>query len=91
MPVTPTLFFEFHGTSERASTSRRATVEAIAREHGGLGFEWATTPEARASCGRRATTRTTRRSPRGPARGRWTTDVCVPISRLAECILETQA
>ena len=41
-------------------------------------------------CGRRATTRSTRRSRCGPASRAWTTDVCVPISRLADCVVETK-
>ena len=52
-----------------------------------------TGPRARrtaAGCGRRATTPTGRSRPPGPAATRFATDVCVPISRLAECVLETQ-
>ena len=47
-------------------------------------------PRSAASCGRRATTRPGRPRPLRPGWGMWATDVCVPISRLAECILETQ-
>ena len=41
-------------------------------------------------CGRRVTTPFTRRSRFAPAASRWTTDVCVPISKFAECVLETR-
>ena len=42
-------------------------------------------------CGRRGTTPTTRRWRCAPAARAWTTDVCVPISRLADCVVETKA
>ena len=43
-----------------------------------------------AGCGRRGTMPTGPSRPPGPARTRFATDVCVPISRLAECVVETQ-
>ena len=43
-----------------------------------------------AGCGRPGTKPTGPSRPRGPARTRFATDVCVPISRLAECVVETQ-
>ena len=48
-------------------------------------------PRTAPGCGRRATTRYWPPRRCGPARQAVATDVCVPISRLAECILETQA
>ena len=69
-----------------------AAVQEIAAEHGGPAFQWATSPEERATAVAGAAQRALRRAgARGPARKAWTTDVCVPISRLAECIVETQA
>src|SRR5579862_1724155 len=41
-PVAPTLFFEFHSDSARHVADQAETVQALAREHGGRGFEWAT-------------------------------------------------
>ncbi len=90
-PETPTLFFEFHGTSQGVVDEQARTVEEIAREHGALGFEWATTPEARAVLwqARHDVYYATLAS--RPGARAMTTDVCVPISQLAPCILETQA
>src|SRR5438094_363413 len=45
--VAPTLFFEFHSDSERHVADQAATVEALATEHGGHRFEWATRLEDR--------------------------------------------
>ncbi|MCL4799524.1 MAG: FAD-binding protein [Burkholderiales bacterium] len=84
----PTLWLEFHG-SEASVVEQAELVQEIAREHGGEGFEWATKPEDRnrlwsarhqayfASLQLRPGTRAV------------STDVCVPISRLTECIVET--
>ena len=84
----PTLFFEFHG-SPTGVKEQAETVQAIATEHGGLDFDWATRPEDRsrlwqarhdayyAGLGLKAGCRAL------------TTDVCVPISMLAGCIDET--
>ena len=90
-PEAPTLFFEFHGTSQGVVDDQARTVEEIAREHGALGFEWATTPEARAVLwqARHDVYYATLAS--RPGARAMTTDVCVPISQLAPCILETQA
>jgi D-lactate dehydrogenase (cytochrome) len=90
-PEAPTLFFEFHGTSQGVVDEQARTVEEIAREHGATGFEWATTPEARAVLwqARHDVYYATLAS--RPGARAMTTDVCVPISQLAPCILETQA
>ena len=90
-PESPTLFFEFHGTSQSVVDEQARAVEEIAREHGALGFEWATTPEARAVLwqARHDVYYATLAS--RPGARAMTTDVCVPISQLAPCILETQA
>ena len=65
--VAPTLFFEFHGTP--AGVAEQAeTVKAIAAEHGGDDFRWATTPKSARSCGRRGTTPIMRRWRCGPDR-----------------------
>jgi D-lactate dehydrogenase (cytochrome) len=89
-PVKPTLLFEFHGTSQAGVSEVATSVQEIAAEHGGAGFEWATTTEDRARLWRaRHNTLPASRAMR-PGGYSWVTDVCVPISRLAECILETK-
>jgi D-lactate dehydrogenase (cytochrome) len=88
--VKPTLLFEFHGTSQAGVTEHADAVREIASENGGSDFEWATTTEDRARLWQaRHNTLYAARAMR-PGGKTWTTDVCVPISRLAECVLETK-
>jgi len=87
----PTLFFEFHGTSQSAVAESATTVEEIAGEHSGRDFQWATTTEDRAKLWAARHNAFYAAVALRPGCKPWTTDVCVPISRLAECILQTQA
>ncbi len=89
--VQPTLFFEFHGISERAVSEQAEAVQAIAREHGGTAFEWATTPEARTTLWQARHNVHHAGVALRPGCQMWVTDVCVPISQLAECLLETKS
>ena len=89
-PIAPTLFFEFHGISERAVNEHAEAVEALAREHGALAFRWATTPEERATLWQARHNVLYATIAARPGAKPWTSDVCVPISHLSECILETQ-
>jgi D-lactate dehydrogenase (cytochrome) len=89
--VEPTLFFEFHSDSARHVDDQARTVEAIAREHGGRGFEWATKVEDRERLWHARHDALYAALALRPGASGWTTDVCVPISRLAECIVETKA
>ena len=89
-PVKPTLFFEFHGTSTAAVTEHAQTAQEFAAENGGLTFQWATTPEARSTLWQARHNAFYAAVALRPGGKVWTTDVCVPISRLAECILETR-
>ena len=88
--VAPTLFFEFHSDSERHVAAQAATVEALATEHGGHRFEWATRLEDRERLWQARHDALYAALALRPGGRPWTTDVCVPISRLAECILETK-
>jgi len=88
-PVQPTLFFEFHG-STRGVEEHAETVGGICAEFGGGDFRWATQQEDRSKLWQaRHDAYYACLALRPGARG-WPTDVCVPISRLAECLLETR-
>jgi D-lactate dehydrogenase (cytochrome) len=87
--VAPTLFFEFHG-SAAAVAEQSATVKAIAGEQGGDDFRWSTTAEERARLWRARHDAYYAALASRPGSKGWATDVCVPISRLAECIGETK-
>ncbi len=89
-PVKPTLFFEFHGISRQSVEEQATMVEEIAQEHGGLQFRWATTTEDRAKLWHARHNAFYAALALRPGAQAWTTDVCVPISRLAECVLETR-
>lgn len=87
--VAPTLFFEFHG-SEQTVREQVETTGEIADQNGGRDFVWARTTEERNRMWRaRHDVAYSSRllHPRGQI---WSTDVCVPISRLADCINETR-
>ncbi len=88
--VAPTLFFEFHSDSERHVADQAETVQAIAAERGGHGFTWATRLEDRERLWQARHDALYANLALRPGSHAWTTDVCVPISRLAECILETK-
>jgi D-lactate dehydrogenase (cytochrome) len=90
-PETPTLFFEFHGTSQSAVDEQARAVEEIAQGQGAMGFQWTTTPEERARLWQARHDVYYATVASRPGARAWTTDVCVPISALAGCILETQA
>ncbi len=87
--VAPTLFFEFHG-SEAGVAEQVETVKAIAGEHGGDDFRWATSPEERSKLWQARHDAYYAALALRPGSKGWPTDVCVPISRLAECIAETK-
>jgi D-lactate dehydrogenase (cytochrome) len=91
LAVKPTLLFEFHGLSRASVEEVARMAESLAREHGGLGFNWETTPEGRERLWEaRHHVYYAARALR-PGSDCLTTDVCVPISRLAECIVATRA
>src|SRR5881409_993952 len=88
-PVAPTLFFEFHSDSERHVADQVETMQAIAAERGGRGFQWATRPEDREKLWKARHDSLYAALALRPGGRAMVTDVCVPISRLAECIIET--
>jgi D-lactate dehydrogenase (cytochrome) len=89
MTVAPTLFLEFHGTPQEVE-AQAADAGALADEHRGQGFAWAADESERRALWRaRHRAYDAARALRPGAHG-FTTDACVPISRLAECIAETK-
>jgi D-lactate dehydrogenase (cytochrome) len=84
----PTLLLEFHGTA--ASVVEQAQmVQEIAKENGGLDFQWATRPEERSKLWEARHHAYFACLQLKPGARALSTDVCVPISRLAECITAT--
>ena len=89
-PEAPTLFFEFHGSAANVA-EQVETVKMLAEANGGSDFAWSNLPEERSKLWRaRHEAYYAAVNMRAGAIG-WATDVCVPISRLAECIGETHA
>ncbi len=89
LPESPCLFLEFHGSPAGVAEQSAAFAE-IAGECGGGPFDWATDPEVRGrlwSARHDAYWAAMGLRPGGEG---VSTDVCVPISRLTECITETQ-
>jgi len=88
--VAPTLFFELHGSSDRHVDEQRETVCSLATEHGGHSFQWATRPEDRDRLWKARHDALYAALALRPGSRVWTTDVCVPISQLAACIVDTR-
>ena len=84
----PTLWFEFHGTQEGAK-EQVLQMQQIASAHGGLDFEWAVRPEDRSRLWQARHDAYFACLQLKPGSRMIATDVCVPISRLAECIAAT--
>ena len=87
--VKPTLFFEFHGSPAGVKEQVEA-VEAIAGDFGASHFQWATETEDRNRLWQARHDAYYAAIALRPGTKGMATDVCVPISRLAECILETK-
>jgi D-lactate dehydrogenase (cytochrome) len=85
----PMLFFEFHGT-ESGVKEQAETVQSITAENHGTDFEWATRPEDRSRLWNARHSAYFAMLQLKPGCRAVTTDVCVPISRLAQCIEETE-
>jgi D-lactate dehydrogenase (cytochrome) len=81
----PMLLMEFHG-SAAGVTEQAKVVQDVAREHGGEDFAWATTPEERTRLWTARHRAYFAGMSSNPGCRTVTTDTCVPISRLAECI-----
>jgi D-lactate dehydrogenase (cytochrome) len=86
----PTLFFEFYGTS--AGVREQAeSVQQIAQEFGASDFQWAVKTEDRNALWQARHDVLYAALALKPGAVAWSTDVCVPVSRLADCIAETRS
>jgi D-lactate dehydrogenase (cytochrome) len=87
-PVAPTMFFEFHG-SPAGVAEQAETVQAIARDNGAIKFMWTDKAEERSRLWNARHHAYFACLQMRPGSRSISTDVCVPISRLAECVRET--
>ena len=90
LPAQPHLLLEFHG-SESGVQEQAQTFGAIAGDHDGSGFDWATRPEDRTALWAMRHSAFYAILAAWPGARSIVTDICVPISRLAEAIGRTQA
>lgn len=88
-PETPSLFLEFHGTEAGVAEQAELFAE-IAAECGGGEFLWTSNPEQRSQLWKARHNAYWASLQLRPGAKGISTDVCVPISRLAECVVETQ-
>src|SRR5579863_5414447 len=88
--VAPTLFFEFHGDSERSVNDQAETVRKLTEEHQGRGFRSFTSPEEREALWKMRHEAYFANVAIRKGGKMFTTDICVPISRLADCIVESK-
>ena len=86
----PTLFFEFHGT-EAWVKEQSEMVKEISTEEGGSDFQWSTQEQEKQKLWEARHNAYYAGLALRPGSKGWATDVCVPISRLADCILETRS
>jgi D-lactate dehydrogenase (cytochrome) len=89
LPETPMLFVEFHG-SPASVAEQSERFNEIAAEHGGGSFEWTTKAEDRTRLWQARHDAALACKVLRPGGQVVATDVCVPISRLAECVTATQ-
>ena len=85
LPEAPMLLMEFHGTPASVA-EQAATVQEIADEFGGSGFQWATTPEERTRLWTARHHAYFAGAQMKPGCRTVSTDTCVPISQLAACV-----
>jgi D-lactate dehydrogenase (cytochrome) len=86
----PTLFFEFHGSTAGVREQTEA-MQAISDDHGGSAYQWATRPEDRTRLWKARHAAYYAALALKPGAMGLATDACVPLSRLADCILETKS
>src|SRR5437588_3839934 len=90
LPETPLLLLEFHGSANEVAEPSK-NFQEIAGECGGGEFSWTTRPEDRSKLWQARHDGYWAAKALRPGAGVVATDVCVPISRLADCVTETEA
>ncbi len=90
LPQQPMLLMEFHGSASEVAEQARS-VQEIAAEHEGDAFAWASTPEERTRLWTARHNAYFAAIHTHPGRRVVSTDACVPISRLADCLLASAA
>jgi D-lactate dehydrogenase (cytochrome) len=90
LPETPMLFLEFHGTAAGVAEQSERFGE-ISKDLGGGPFKWTTNTEERTKLWQARHDAYWAALGLRPGARPFATDVCVPLSRLAECVAETQA
>ncbi len=88
LPEAPMLLMEFHG-SPAGVAEQVATTQELAASHGGSGFEWASTPEERTKLWTARHNAYFAAIQSRPGCRAISTDTCVPISRLAQALLDS--
>lgn len=88
LPEAPLLLLEFHG-SENAVAEQAATFGSIAEDCGGTGFDWTTNAEDRNRLWKARHEFYWAAMKLRPGATGFATDVCVPISRLADCVAQS--
>lgn len=89
LPHGAALFFEFHGGPSSVA-EQVETVSGIVAELGGIGFATAADERARRILWRARHDALPAAKALRPGASTWSTDVCVPVSRLVECIVQTK-
>jgi D-lactate dehydrogenase (cytochrome) len=90
LPEQPLLLMEFHGSAHEVEDQAR-TVQGLATEHGAEAFAWATSPEDRARLWAARHNAYFAALHTNPGRRVISTDTCLPISRLADCLVASVA
>jgi len=89
-PVAPVLLLEFHGDSQRHVAEQAETVQKLAADHQSRAFQALATPEACDALWKMRHSAHFAALAMRPGSKTFTTDVCVPVSRLAECIVASK-
>lgn len=90
LPVQPSLFVEFHGSPASVALQVEAFGE-VARDNGAMGYVATSNAEERAKIWKARHNVFWSVKAMAPGKAVLATDVCVPISRLADCVTETEA